>query len=255
LQKPKKLSSFTRTNEERAIANCIENSILIGRKKPNEIEDLIDSIAKWRIYVGLPKDDATFDLVLISNYVYNSFPFLTISEFELAWMLSINNKLEDCTFFGTFSPLYIGKVLNSYLQYRKMVMADTIKRKEAAEFEEKYKINKPSAKEQCDTIRSIIKSQYDNYKKSKEIIDPFNLIYNFLRKHKILKVTQQDIDIAMLYGNNKYDKLENIMVNNIFNISKEEKIKNIARCYLVQKFFENIEIDSFISTIKEEMFQ
>ncbi len=215
---------------------------------------LLDSVAKWRAYIGLPKDDVSVELALIVEYLQKNWGKITIKEFELAWLMAINGKLEDCEFFGNFSPMYVGKVLNSYLYYRKITLSELLNRKSNKEYEENLK--KPTPEESAENMKDILRSMYKNFLEEKEIIDPFNLLYNFFRKHKWLRVTQADIDEAMKNASMRYyeSKQKTAFSGDVFSRSKEDSVKSIARNYLVEKFLEKNDIDMLINNINSELF-
>jgi len=215
---------------------------------------LLDSVAKWRAYIGLPKDDVSVELALIVEYLQKNWGRITIKEFDLAWLMAINGKFEDCDFFGNFSPMYVGKVLNSYLFYRKMTLSELLNRKGIKEYEENKK--KPTPEESAETMRDILSSMYKNFVETKEILDPFNILYNFFRKHKWLRVTQSDIDEAMRNANMRYyqGKQKTVFSGEFFSRSKEDSIKCIARNYIVEKYLEKNNIDVLINNINSELF-
>jgi hypothetical protein len=100
-------------------------------QKLQELTPLINVVAKWRMYVGLPKTDVSEELSLVAQFLYKEYGYLTVNEIELAYTLSVTNRLREAEFFGYFSPLYVGKVLDAYLYYRKITMADTIRRRDS----------------------------------------------------------------------------------------------------------------------------
>jgi hypothetical protein len=256
-QKPNKLWDFIKTNEEAIILKAIQSTKRIFDIPKNEsIELLVESVAKWRAHIGLPKEDASMELAIIVEFLCKHWNHITITEFDLAWNLSICGKLEDCEFYGNFSPLYVGKVLSSYLHYRKITLADAIRKKENYDYEQEQIKNKPGKEEQAKIMQEILKSMYDRYKEKGEIIDPFTILYNFFRKHKWLKVNQAQIDEALEIGNKKYynEKQKEAFVENVFIRDKESMVKMYGRNYLVQKYLDSNNIDVLINNIKPELF-
>ena len=242
---------FIKTNEEYEIVKSIENSIKI--RDLIDLENLLDSVSQWRAYIGMPKDDVSMELVLIVDYVRKNWGELTLDEFGLAWKLSINGKLEDGGFYGYFSPMYVGQVLNAYKNYKKRNIEEVLRRKDKKYYEQLEK--KPSAEEQAENMRDILKSMYDSLLEKKEIYDPFNILYTFFRKHKWLKVNQTDIDTSLNVANFRYteNKQKNPFTSG-FQKDKESQIKVIARNYLVEKYLEKNNIDILINNINSDLF-
>ena len=221
-----------------------------------DMSPLVDVVSKWRLYIGIPKsEDLGAELALVTEFIYSNYGFLTLSEIELAYNLSITRKLDDVEFYGSFSPLYVGKVLQSYLYYRKITMADAIRKKEKFDQQELEKKNKPTPEEEAKLTKEIVADFYKKSRETGEVDDPFNICYNLFRKAKFLKVSQDDIDEATLYGEKKYQ--ENRKSPNLFakfQDNKELEVKRHARNYLVLKYFDTISIDILLLKIRPELF-
>ncbi len=243
---------FTKTNEESALVKCVENSILIGSLK--DLNPLVNVVAKWRMYIGLPKEDISEELSLIADFLQKQYQFLTLAEIELAYTLSVTNKLKDVEFYGSFSPLYVGKVLDSFLYYRKLTLADTIRRKQQYDNEIKEMENRPTPAKQCNDLKGTIKDMYEEYKEKGELRDPFNICYNFFRRTKMLIVKKDEIDLAMDYGKKKYLSKERGLFDKTTDSTKESEIQRHARNWCVQNYFDNVGISIILNNIKVEHF-
>ena len=203
------------------------------------------------MYIGIPKTDVSEEIAVICQFIQKNYPFLTIDEINLAIELSVMRKLPDTEFFGYFSPMYVAKVLDSYLYYRKMTMADTIRRKEKHDAEIIEEQNKPTPEQQAEMTKDIMRGFYNDWKARGEISDPFSLAYNYIRKHNLLVVPKEDIDKAMEYAKSR-----------IYNMKKEDRRqmftetdeKRLARNWCVQKFFQSVDIDVLLNNIKPERF-
>jgi hypothetical protein len=252
LLKPKPLLEFTITNEEVALVKCVEGSVLIGNLK--DLNPLVNVVAKWRMYIGLPKEDISEELSIVADFLFKQYPFLTIAEIELAYTLSVTNKLKDVEFYGSFSPLYVGKVLDSFLYYRKLTLADTIRRKQKYDNEIKEMENRPTPQKQCNDLKGAIKDMYEEFKQTGELRDPFNICYNFLRRTKVLIVKKDEIEKAMDYGKKMYLSKERNLFDKVTESSKESEIQRYARNWCVQNYFNNVGIDVILNNIKVEHF-
>ena len=251
MQKPNSLSHHIQTNEELAIVTAVETSVLVGQLK--DLTPLLQIVGKWRLYVGLPKDDVSHELTIATDFIREQFGFLTLQEIELAYKLSVVRKLENCDFFGYFAPIYIGKVLSAYLYYRKMTLAESIRRKEEHEYAEMQKKNTPTPKEEMELTKDIFKSFYEQYKKEGVISDVFNLCYKHLRQHSSFSPDKKMVDDAMEYAKFRVSQMDKELFRDIIK-SPDNEIKRWARNYCVQKYFDNIDINLLLDSIKEEQF-
>jgi hypothetical protein len=247
------LQAYIQSNEELAIVECVEGSRQIA--KIENKEEIINTVVKWRMYIGIPKTDVTEELLMVSSFIAENYGFLTLAEIELAIKLSVLRKIEG-DFYGYFSPMYVAKVLDSYLHYRKMTMADAIRRKEKADMEEKERANRPSPENQAENTRKIFREYYSAWKETGEIRDVFSICYNFLRKHKMLEVSQSMITEAQEYGKKKVmeAKQKKALTDRIDSNYYEAEEKSWARTYCVQKYFETVDIDVLANNIKPELF-
>jgi hypothetical protein len=251
LQKQSSLLSHTQTKEEYDLVKCIQGSVRIEDLK--DITDLLKVVSKWRLYVGLPKDDVSHELSIATDFIKKEYDHLTLEEIELAFHLSVTRRLDDVDFFGYFSPLYIGKVLNAFLYYRKKTLADAIRRKEKADYDDLERKSKPTPKEEVELTRDIFQLFYNQYKAEGEITDVFNLCYKYLRKVSFLNPDKQTIEDAMQYGREKIKKQDKGLFREVVK-SADTEIQKFARNYCVQKYFDEIDINVLLNNIKEEHF-
>lgn len=252
----KSLLDFITSDEEHAIVQAVEGSKQIARSE-NSKEELINIVVKWRMYIGIPKTDVAEELVLVAGFIFENYGFLTTPEIELAIKLSVLRKLKDTEFHGYFSPMYVAKVLDSYLYYRKMTMADSIRRREKAIAEEREIQNKPSPEEQAEGYKELFQSFYKEYKENGYIRDVFNLCYNFLRKHKMMEVYKETIEEAQAYGKRKVEEVKETARKEggkiDFDLGLEEK--RWARNYCVHKYFDTVDINVLCNNIKPQHFE
>lgn len=219
-------------------------------------EALSKVVAKWRAFLGIPKEGVDpEELAFVIMYIQQYWSVLTLAEIELAFTLSINRKLDDCDFFGHFSPNYVAQVLSSYMHYRKMTLADALRRQEKFNLEEAAKKSKPTPEQERDITRELFKNFHNEVIKNGSINDPFNLAYNFLRANKWMKVSETDIKESMEYANQKYqeDRRKESLLRQVIDNQEVEK-KRHARNYLVAKYLRNVDINVLLDNIKTELF-
>ena len=92
-QSPKRnsLLEHIQNNEELEIVKSIENSLQVA--KLESMDTLLGVVAKWRMYIGLPKTDVSEELMINVDFINKNYPFLTLGEIELAINLSVTRKL------------------------------------------------------------------------------------------------------------------------------------------------------------------
>ena len=219
---------------------------------PNQ---LLKVITEWRIYIGVPKsEDLGEEFSVLANFLQENYDFLTIDEIRLAYNLSVTRKLKDVEFYGYFSPMYVGKVLDSYLNYRKMMMADVIRDKEKHDKEQEELKNRPSPEKQCEDTKNLIKDYYNEWKEKGEIRDIFSICYNFLRKHKFMTIMTEEIDEAMAYGLKMARSKDRPLFERVNPTDEEAEQRRYARNWCVQNYFKNVDIDILLNNINSELF-
>lgn len=248
---------FVRTEEEHELAKAVYGSPQISNIP---IENVVNLVGLWRMYIGMPKSDEAEALLFVADFIVENYGHMTVAEIELAIRLSVMRKLKDTEFNGYFSALYVSKVLESYLYYRKIALADAIREREVALREEKEKNNKPTPEEQAKRYQQMFRNFYEEWKAAGEINDPFSLAYNYLRNNKLMHVPQDIVKQAQAYGKKKADEVNSNRqkkgLKTTFSTMElfQMEEKKWARNYCVQKYFENVDIDILCNKIIPEHF-
>jgi hypothetical protein len=245
------LLRFVETSDEIKIVECLEKSTQIANLQ--NLLPLLEVVAKWRMYIGIPKDDNSMELAIVRDFIREEYPHLTLKEIELAYTLSAKNKLQNCEYYGAFSPFYVGRVLDSYMYYRKMTLAEPIRRKEKYKYLDEEEKNKPTPQEEAKLTQELFKHFYEQHKNGEEISDVFNLCWNYLRSQKVINPVKEEYEAAMRYGQDKVlNKKKDFFEKFQFNTDNEQK--KYARNFCLLNFFVTIYIVIFLITIKPEHF-
>lgn len=252
------LLRFVKSEEEHQLASAVINHPQVSEVP---IENIVNLVALWRMYIGIPKADVAEELVFVAGHIFENYGHMTIAEIELAIRLSVMRKLKDTEFNGYFSAFYVSKVLEAYLYYRKISLADAVRDREVFLREEKEKNNKPTPEEQAERFQALFRNFYKEWKEIGEINDPFSLSYNYLRKHNLMPVPPSLVKEAQEYGKKKADEHNKARqkrglktaFSSIDIFQMEEK--KWARNYCVQKYFENVDIDILCNKIIPEHFR
>jgi len=243
---------------------------LTEQDKQNLENTILEIVTRWKMNLGISnknEEKTTIELALVRDFIIDNYQMLSIEEIELAYILSLTDKLDDCDYFGYFSPLYVGKVLNAYLHHRKIQLADAIRKQEKALLLEKEKSNKPTPEQEAKLTIEIFEIFYKEHKDGKDISDIFNICWNYLRiqlksgnKDYLSRWTNPqklDYDKAIAYATEKINKKE-LAIENFYkkfqSSDKESDLKKIARNYCVQRYFDEITIEEIVKLIKPEHF-
>lgn len=257
-QMQKSLLDFTTSQDEKDIAIAVSKGTIISNLP---MQSFLEHIAKTRMLLGMPKDyNNKEELVIATQFVHNKFGFLTTDEFDLAFDLFIMQKYDtDIQFYGMLSPLFISQVLNAYLYYRKMKLADAIRQKEKSDLQIEIEKNKPSEEKQAEDRKVVIKEFWDEWKvKGEEIKINTELSYVFFKRFKhLFKFYFDDKRIikAQDWANKKM--IQDRSKGGFFRLNeKDENLQklNYARIWCVMDYFSRFEnVDEILNLITPEL--
>jgi hypothetical protein len=242
---------------------AFENKVVLGKIQKEGMDKLIDTLAKWRWMSGIntnnqDDNEVARELVLLSQFITKNYPQITIEEIDLAIDLSLTDKLDvDVRTFNSFSPMYVSRILNGYIEYRRRLYNDIYTRK-VREEEIKEMERKPTPQEERDSTIDIIRHFHKQYKSFGEIDDVFNILYNYFRKTKRLNPSKETIEEAIKYGKIKSEEHINSYFADVLLKERPDKkqLENrYARNYCVCKFFDSINLEEFLSKIEISEFE
>lgn len=256
------LINYTRTKDEYQLVLAMEKPILQYLDGSESMPRLIDILAKWRWMSGVSsnhqsEEDIAKELVLIADFIFRNYPKLSIEEISLSIDLSLTNTFDvDVNAYNSFSPMYVSRILNAYIDYKKGLY-NTISAKKDLEDSRKYLEKKPTPLEKMESMIDLIKYFYEEYKSIGEVKDHFNAIYHFLKRTSRISLSKEIIDQALAYG--KEMSANHVATHwDMFDRNKpdgEEIVKRFARNYCVQKIFDTIDIEDYVSKIKVHEFE
>jgi hypothetical protein len=252
------IGDWIKTKEQYNVVVSHVGSVQLKNASNKMMNELVTFLGLWKFSVGNNQETSAEEYRYLAMFIKDNFSEFTIEELKSAMTMSINGKFEN-KYFGSFSPIYVSAVLNMYREYRAGVMRKVEEDAEAHRRAEQKRLM-ATPEYRCDQMKSFINEQFETYQKEKEIFDPFNLIYNFLRKHNIMQVPKQIVDEAMEYGkrkalsekNTKSDSLKSLIGNSG---DTEEDTKKYARNFVIQKYFDSKPIKEILKLIKVEHFK
>jgi len=229
----------------------------------NYVNKLIDVLTKWRWMSGTnsynqEEDEIGQELALISKFILSNYSTISLDEISLAIDLSLTDKLNvDVRTFNTFSPMYVSRILNAYLEYKRRMYNEIMERKNKVDSREEME-KKVSPKEKMDSMVELIEYFYEQYKSEGTINDYFNTLYNYLRRTKKLNPSKEVVNEAMEYGKSMAtEHINSFFGKGLFDEkpNKDNIGKRFARNYCVQKYFDGIDIKEVISSIDIKEFE
>jgi len=255
----KSLLEFTENKEQRDIVIAVKEGTLMSELP---VEKVVDSMAQWRLMLGLHKDGANpQELAIAATFVHAQFGHITIEELNLACLNFILGRYDKkIEFYGVLSPLFVSQVINGYLYYRKMSLAQPARNKE--KYEEQLLLeqssSKPPREEECKTTKKIIQDFYNDWKANGEFVDVLSVAYNFLRPRKEVFGFHLDsgrIKKAEEWAAKKYlqDRDKDLLLDKL-QVAELRK-KRYARTWCVMDYFSRVEnVDEILNKITPELF-
>ena len=256
------------------LPNTNANDILIYNKKQTdrtlkeidssnkaEMIEITKAIAQWGYALGITV--VAQDLVTLNNFVRENFPNLNIFDLKVCVRLvSIDSDLleTDAEHYGKLTLIYVSKVLKAYESYKSKtcfgVREKIIKLEEA---------NKPpmSKEERMKNFKELLSNAKMTVDNGEPFEDLGEVVYNFIRHNKLIKIDKVLIDKAMQGGEVEFrayvsdSKRGNLkkMINDVsFTATKkEEMVRRYARRYVAQFWVCNMDLEAMLKNLTYEM--
>lgn len=182
-----------------------KNDISVKRFSDFTTEDqemIIDELMKWRIYFGILEEPTDVEYVINSQFIVENYPLLNITDLELAKKLSLTGELKikqsitDIAFLK-FSPLYIGKILNEYVIYKREAVHKV--KSELQKIENQKEII-ATPEEKLLTFRQYLVHAFTKKLHGEEFDDAGDSLFYFIQNNNLLDFTEKLIQDSILYG-------------------------------------------------------
>ena len=256
------------------LPNTNSNDVLIYNKKQTErrlkeiknsdkaeITEITKTIAQWGYALGITV--VAEDLVTLNNFIRDSFPNLNIFDLKVCVRLvsTDSDLLEtDAEHYGKLTMIYVSKVLKAYESYKGTVCVGV--REKITKLEEE---NKPpiSKEERLKNFKQLLINAKSSVDTGDYFEDTGEVIYNFIRHNKLIKIDKVLIEKAMQYGEKEFrisvsdsgrGNLKKMINDVSFSATKKEDIvKRGARNYVSQYWVENMNLEHILKNITYEM--
>jgi hypothetical protein len=251
-----------------------DNDILIYNRKQTDLKlkeistankaemaEITKTIAQWGYALGITV--VAQDLVTLNNFVRENFPNLNVFDLKVCVKLvSIDSELleTDAEHYGKLTMIYVSKVLKAYESYRSKVCFGV--REKILKLEED---NKPpmSKEERLKNFKELLFNAKKTVTDGEHFEDLGEVVYNFIRHNKLIKIDKILIEKAMESGDNEFKsyvsdtKRGNLkkMINDVSFTStkKEEMVRRYARRFVAEYWVKNMDLEAILKKITYEM--
>jgi hypothetical protein len=225
-----------------------------------QMNNLVEALGKWSFYLGISDKINEKDLILNAQFIKENFGTLNLTDINYAIKMCTAQELDDnIEHFGKLSPLYIGKVLNSYKSKRNAIITEINRKVATLDFNLNIKI--PSKEQRLSFLKNIIHNAWETVNKENKIyIDFGDCIYLIIKEKKLIKVNETLINDANEYAikqinKDKRDSSLKAVINNInfHKIDFESLKKRKLREYIVNLWLSSMtenQKNEFIKSMK-----
>jgi len=255
------IGQWLASNEEVDIVNSYgEKKIRYFNKE--DLKQVVELIARWRMLLGVTSESSDIELVVITQFIYDNYPSLSLTDINFAMNWSISGKVEiGFVSQKNISSYYVSRAINAYIAEKKNIMKSIEERRNTFLAQSKDKIIEQTPIQKANTFKNIVLNLYDSHGKQKQIIDYNDIVYNWLKKTKNLCLDPAVISNAIRFGKQRvYEEKQDSVLMNKINQSLEQdrelREKKYARVFMINYFFDSIKHESeLVKLIKVSDFQ
>jgi len=261
------LVGFTRNEIEKRFLSSLNDKTIEHYKTKEDYTRLIQVVTKWRIMLGLSKDMSEEELKINVQFIKNSYGKLTAKEIELAIDLSLQGRLGvDAQPYGNFSPLYISKILNAFVDKHNEQINALLQRKRQAEIDAKRnEVDKRTPMEIADSVKNFITDWGKRVRENDRYYGDYNhSVWNFLNAGGFIEPDDDTLKAAKEFADAEHRKTEELESRNVFmkamrGFQKEQEVKKrkemYGRFYVMRAFFRSLDdVDKFMAQFETKLF-
>jgi hypothetical protein len=258
---------FTRNEIEKRFLSSLNDKTIEHYKTKEDYTRLIQVVTKWRIMLGLSKDMSEEELKINVQFIKNSYGKLTAKEIELAIDLSLQGRLGvDAQPYGNFSPLYISKILNAFVDKHNEQINALLQRKRQAEIDAKRnEVDKRTPMEIADSVKNFITDWGKRVRENDRYYGDYNhSVWNFLNAGGFIEPDDDTLKAAKEFADAEHRKTEELESRNVFmkamrGFQKEQEVKKrkemYGRFYVMRAFFRSLDdVDKFMAQFETKLF-
>lgn len=244
-------------------ASQLETKLSDYKPKSKEENALITEIGVWSALVGY-KCNAQ-ELKVIVGALKKAFPTYNLVDIKTARDMSTEGQFKT-RYVGNFSSIYVNSIMAEYRNFRGEAIVSH-RQKKAKQNQDKP-LPKPSEKKRIETYKQILWNAYSHQKdlsKESDYVDLGNVLYDFIKKNRLVKVTNEIINKATEHAKKTY--LQTVKDKNYGAVIKgeyiekrkkaNEKIVSYQKQYIIIHFIEQFkdkkEFAKFVDNISIDM--
>ena len=257
-ERKKEYLEITTNEEEKEFLNCFFLET-IKNSTAKIISKIIDEITALRLFVGAIKDVDPTQIQFEADAIVKNYPFLTLDEIALAFKLFTQNKLIPLATilnYPNFSSLFISQIINSYIEYRMVLIAQLDERKKP---QIEYK---PSVAEKIADMRYLITEVHRLMNEDAYYVLMLNTVFNFFYRTKRIVPSQEELHRASRYADDKYltkRATQNTLLADIASGNYKPKDRNhcvetFTREYCLKQYFESKPMEDILNDVNENDF-
>lgn len=259
--KPNELLGSWITNKEHYEIALTYSEKKIGKFNRDEMGEIVDVLAQWRLMLGVTSDTTQEELIFITQFLYDNYKHFTLSDLKTAKTWSIMGRIEiGFVSQKTFSSYYISRCLNAYEEEKRRIINEINHRKER--YESRMAIENPkklSAEEEAKSFKDHIVTMYSAYTNGREIYDIGDMVYNWLKSVGLITPNGKEVQDAIIFATEKlrqlkYDELNAKTKINLDQEGEEIRKKKYAREYCIMRLFEKTPLSELVGKIRVEYF-
>lgn len=233
----------------------------IGQFDREDMTKLVETMAQWRILLGVTTDATEHELIIICQFVYDNFKKFTLSDIKLAMNWTISGKVEvGFVTQKNISSYYISRALNAYEEEKKRIYNKLMyEREKELEKEKQLEQSKVTPQDKANIFKDAILTMYKSYKEGRPVLDFGDFVYRWLVNTSQLSKDSNIINEAIKYGQDMYleERKKGGGLNPFANIALDDKIerqKKLSRQFMIMHYFDNHSMPQIVSAIKVEDF-
>ena len=220
---------------------------------------IIDVVSNWRYMVGAMKDIPAIQLRLEAEYLFKTWPNVTVEDIKICIDLMTQGILDLKLEYVNFSALFMGRVLNAYFEYKSTVIT---KVNELMSFQLESPPQR-TPEQKVEDMKELIKICHGHFLEGfKETV--FNgIVYDFLRLTGRLVITKELAEKAKGFSNASYSTLrdntnrsigELLKPNDQHKENKKKVVRQFGINYCLKDYFKKHTLEETLASVVKENF-
>ena len=172
----------------------------------------------------------------------------------------------DAQPYGNFSPLYISKILNAFVEKHDEQINALLQRKRQAEIDAKRnEVDRRTPMEIADSVKNFITDWGKRVRENDRYYGDYNhSVWNFLNAGGFIEPDDDTLKAAKEFADAEHRKTEELESRNVFmkamrGFQKEQEVKKrkemYGRFYVMRAFFRSIDdVDKFMAQFETKLF-